>query len=342
MKYRHFLWLVAMASLLVIVFFVWKQPTETPGLDERFFHWKERIESVGATAAYAHMADEIAALPIRERHAHAHAFGAALYLTRGISGLPVCDARFSYGCFHEFLGRAIADEGMSVVTSLNQQCIEILATSSPLSCQHGLGHGIQSYIGYEPDDLALGLAACRDLHNDAIGGCYGGVFMEFHFRTLWGESARIREATREEIERSCKTVDEEYERACLYWSPQWWLQALFEGDPRLEHFATLGDICLSVAESEELRRDCFEGIGVAVPSQVGYNPQRVVQACTAVAANPRYQLHCRASAANILHVDAGQSAALKSCEGLTGVVYQYCAAYAKNQANIFNRALLSE
>ncbi len=309
---------------------------------ERYAHWKERIEAVGGAKAYAELAEDIGALSIREKLMHVHVFGIALYEVLGIPGLSVCDAKFSFGCFHEFLGEAIADKGVEIVPMLNTACAEALADSSPLSCQHGLGHGIQSYVGYEPDDLIEGLEICHDLKNDRIGGCYGGIFMEFNLRTMWGEEARPRETTREHVADTCISISEEFRPACFYWSPQWWLQALYGDSSSESSFTTLGDICISTTGSETLRRDCFDGIGTIVPSSASFEPRRTARLCDAVSSRPLDRLYCRASAANILSVDVGREKGEASCVGLMGNSFDYCVAYAQNRANVFNRALISE
>lgn len=301
----------------------------------RYRYWSERISSLGASQAYAALSDEIAAISIGEQHVQAHAFGGALYATKGISGLSVCDSRFSFGCFHEFLGNAIADQGIGIVQTLNRECEKALADSSPLSCQHGIGHGIQSYYGYEYADLIKSLELCRDLKNDRIGGCYGGVFMEYNLRTMWGDAAQPRVATRETVGDICHSVEESFKPACVYWSSQWWLQVLYRGEGTVESFATLGDICREIAKNDSLMRDCIEGIGTVAPQSAEYNPEKTIELCSAVSKSTRDALFCRSTAANIFFVDVSKDAAEAVCKGYFGEEQRYCLAYAHNEANVF-------
>lgn len=300
--------------------------------------YAEHIRTSGGAAAYAAFAEEVEPFSAARQHSKAHEFGAALYATEGIEGLRVCDSRFSYGCFHEFLGRAIAEHGLGFVPELNQGCIEALV-KSPLSCQHGVGHGILAYLGYDEDALRSALDECRDLpHNDPIGGCYGGVFMEYNLQIMLGVDARLRQPEEsKDLYEPCSSLPEEYAPSCIFWQPQWWHSALFNGASTTEAFATMGEHCAVIAGgSPSLSRTCFEGIGNIVTPAAQFDAARSAQLCDSVSTEPLERLYCRSLAANSL---SGGGAGVKGkgeaiCDGLEGEYRSYCLAYARNEANI--------
>lgn len=298
--------------------------------------WRARIAEVGGAAAYREFARSVEALTVSEGHTRAHAFGGALYEVEGLQGLSVCDAQFSYGCFHEFLGRAIAEHGLSVVSELNEGCIKALVTS-PLSCQHGIGHGIMGYLGYTFGDLERALAVCKDLpHNDPIGGCYGGVFMEYNMRTMLGEEGRARAVGDDDLQFPCDRLTEPYTNACYFWQPQWWHQVLKENDPDESYvYAKMGGLCASAPHSAT--RACYEGVGNNVPPDADFDAARVRALCEVTSSSPLNQLYCKSLAANSLFVGgAGKTGNAEAiCAGLSSDALEYCLAYARNDANIF-------
>jgi len=142
-------------------------PVETTEQEQ---YWRERISTDGGSVAYQEFTKHVAGLSIEEQHTLSHKFGGALFEVEGVSGLPVCDSQFSYGCSHEFLGRAIAKLGLGVVANLNEMCFKALKSKS-LSCQHGIGHGIQASLGYTFEDLKKALAVCGGLSHPGAPIC---------------------------------------------------------------------------------------------------------------------------------------------------------------------------
>ncbi len=312
------------------------QDSAAASIAEREAHRRERIQAIGGFAAYRELTDEIATHPPEEQHVAAHTFGAALYAVEGTRGLAVCDAQFSFGCFHEFLGRAIADLGLASVGDLNDACREALGEQS-LSCQHGIGHGLVAHVGYEDSELERSLRICRDLpFNDPIGGCYGGVFMEYNLRTML-EQAPLREGT--DLMQPCASLETEYARACYFWQPQWWLQRTiaFEGKEKnsTEAFSEIGRHCKRAGD-ETLQRSCFEGIGNIATEAADFDGARTAELCDAVSSELLPRLYCRSIAANSLHTGgAGKKGnADIVCRDLPAKAAAYCGAYARNEANI--------
>jgi hypothetical protein len=237
--------------------------------DEIF--WTGRILSIGGSAAYAELSDFVInnKISIRKSHDLAHAFGAALYSTESEGGFPVCDSRFLYGCFHEFIGRAISEEGLLATEKLNFKCVDSLGDESHF-CQHGVGHGIQAYFGYEEEDLDSALKSCGELPlNDPIGGCRGGIFMEYNFRTMLADDADLR--SDDNPYSVCKNLTNDDLLACSYWVPQWWYESLHEKlsnqMTKMEIFKRIGYNCTEMhQDNEQLLTTCFRGIGnVAAP-----------------------------------------------------------------------------
>ncbi len=160
------------------------------------------------------------------QHTEAHIFGGALYATEGLNGISTCDARFSSGCFHEFIGRAIADDGLSVVTQLNTVC------TNKGGCQHGIGHGLISYLGYSPEDLTKSIAICAGLPGEEmLDGCMGGSFMEYNMRTMLQVSnGAVRPATStKDLLDPCDRFSGEAQRSCMLYQPQWWSVSFASG-----------------------------------------------------------------------------------------------------------------
>lgn len=291
------------------------------------------IERLGASRAYDALAKEIAHQPQDLQHTAAHEFGAALYAAEGVNGLSICDARFSYGCFHEFLGRAIADLGIGSVPALNKRCFDDLG-SKGLSCQHGIGHGIQAYMGYEEKNLIEALDTCRDLPGaDPIGGCFGGAFMEYNFQTMLGDQALVRASTSDMTE-PCSTLAPVYKKACFFWQPQWWYVLLTKVGNEEPTFKQLGELCSSVPT--EHTRACFEGIGNITAEAADFSGERSARLCELVSTDSTNQLFCISIAANSLGAGGGNPSERgeQACSGLEEEARNYCMAYARNEGNI--------
>lgn len=314
--------------------------TET-GITDAEMEWRERIAEIGGRAAYAEFLSEAEKTAVEEQHGLAHVFGGALYRTEGLPSMSVCDSSFSYGCFHEFLGRAIAERSLSVVPELNDACASA-ASESPLSCQHGIGHGIQGYFGYDRRALERALDECKDLPwSDPIGGCYSGVFMEYNLQTLLGTEAKTRVPGRDpdDIYEPCDSLPDEYKVACVYWQVQWWHAALFAGASDPQAFAKMGGYCHAMAgEDGRLVRACFEGLGNFTVVAAGFDPKRTAALCDASSSESTDRLFCRSIAANSLYSGGagleGNGAAV--CYGLPRESYDFCIAYAHNKANILD------
>lgn len=305
-------------------------------------YWHARISAVGGEAAYAEFHEDYNGIDPNEQHTSAHVFGGTLYAVEGVDGFSVCDLQYSYGCYHEFLGQAIFHEGMQVVEELNQGCYDdLVADGQELSCQHGIGHGILAAIGYETNVLPDALETCRDLpYGDPIGGCYGGVFMEYNLRTMLSlDGVPSREKESDSLLEPCKSMPEYSQVACYYWQPQWWLTVLRDEGyrTRADRHTKMGDLCDELGNGE-LRDTCYKGIGNNIIT-TGITPRDAAALCAAAASDDlRAEVLCRADAANSFFVAPGLTEqAGDVCDGLTGTYRDYCLAYSANQLNLANQ-----
>lgn len=328
--------MLAIGAALAYVFVPGDAPLAIPSVwGERVALWEEQIRRGGGDAAYESFAHAVEDMSYAQRHEQAHAFGAALFKVEGTDGIAVCDDRFSFGCFHQFLGDAIHTLGLGSVIELNARCFDALE-KSPLSCQHGVGHGVLSALGYDDDALQKALDTCAALPGtDPIGGCYGGVFMEYNVRTMLADEATAREYRGNPFA-PCDTLGGAFTIACMYWQPQWWMQTSVAGKTVREQFRAMGDYCRTFSKTNELERSCFEGLGNVVSMAADFNPDEARTLCEAAAKTARERLLCLSIAANHFGLDVSRDAAESVCEGLPDGEHTYCLAYARNEMNIAN------
>lgn len=329
--------IIAVCAIAAGVYAWYARPVTYPSgtLIQQQTFWENEIHKLGGAKAYEVFADSVANFPPTMQHQDAHVFGGALFQVEGTPGLSVCDSRFSFGCFHEFLGEAIASLGLTVVTQLDEDCFQTLGPQG-LGCQHGIGHGLLAYLGYSNQDLFKALDICKGLPGiDPIGGCYGGVFMEYNLQTMLGTEGRIRKVENGDMQFPCDSVDTLYKPACYFWQPQWWRQFLrnYGVTDNDAAYAQVGVWCSQAPAAYQ--RDCYEGIGNNIPADANFDGDVARQLCVDSTSDPFDQLYCRSFAADSLFVGGagakGDSMAL--CEGLSASAYQDCAAYAENKVN---------
>lgn len=295
------------------------------GNDEARVFWKSEIGRVGGISAYKEFLNHYASSSPQTQHTAAHIFGGSLFAQEGLSGLVACDSSYSFGCYHEFLGRAIEKNGLGGVNELNQACFDALG-SQRLSCSHGLGHGIQSYLGYTDEALIKSLATCATLdYSDPIGGCFGGVFMEYNTRTMQSYSGMPSRGLQDGgVFHPCDIVPAERKAACYYWQPQWWSQifATRETTPE-EVFGRIGKLCRGLAPY--LRQNCFSGAGTVVGISTDYDAERSSALCEIASPNANEQAYCKTSAASSFFGErSARDRAPSLCEKIEGVWHEKC------------------
>jgi len=310
--------------------------------------FEKEIQTLGGERAYNRLYDAVSNLSADDQHEYGHLFGDALYKEEGLNGIGVCDSRFSYGCFHQMLSDALITYGTSAVPMLDQKCKQILK-GAYLSCQHGLGHGIMVTIGlnkqgYDEAHLKQALAYCAQLPDDQpLGGCDGGVYMEYNLHTVANvelEQNDIRRIEQGNMYLPCNDLELAQQTACYFWMPQWWALAgalRYNTTQSLSDnqlYKSTGSLCQSLASAS--RRTCFEGIGYAAISTAKLDPARTLGLCNAASSNELNNLYCRAFAASMIASVTGSGPdALAVCHGLTGNGKTFCAQYANQQGNFF-------
>lgn len=312
---------------------------EQKAMREASDYWAARIPQVGAEVAKRELASAVVSFDREHMHGWAHSFGGALYATLGPDGMGGCDSNFSFGCYHEFLGRAIEEKGIASIPMLNQKCKEVLGANY-LSCQHGIGHGVLAFEGYEFKDVARSMAVCAELPDgNSIGGCYGGVMMEYNLRTMDGPNAGARPYSYEKRFEPCSGLKHEFYEACIFWQPQWWSLSLREIDAKAslaEIYTQLGEFC---TESND-REHCFEGIGNTVFIGTNADPKKAVDTegaialCQVAGRTPKDELLCRKVAANIFGIEVSHKVGLRLCSGLVGEAFTYCEHFANNDVKV--------
>lgn len=272
--------------------------------------WLGQIKQKGGTNAYAHFKTETEKKSINQGHTDAHLFGEALYNIEGVEGVSVCDTSFSYGCYHSFLGSAIYSQGMDIVEKLSGKCFENLKKDG-LACQHGIGHGVLSSIGYDLDSVRKSLKICDKLKDkDPIGGCPGGVFMEYNFQTMLLDEAKTRPFDINDPYFPCFSIDNYYIGACFYNQAQWWLSALsgtFE-----ERTKKIDTLCQNIKDPH-LQIQCFKGFGINMIAQVNYDIEKANTICSSFSSRDA-QIFCRSGTAiSLLVIPRLKSEGKKFC-----------------------------
>jgi hypothetical protein len=252
--------------------------------DKKF--WKERIDNAGTDVAYEEFKAATQGKDFGVAHTLAHIMGELIYEKEGIEGVANCDSTFAFGCYHSFFGKAISENGIGVVESLDQACIRKWGEKG-LGCPHGIGHGVQGYYGDEK--LIDALEVCTKLNwKEPIGGCTSGVFMEFNFHTMESFRAENRKLDPENPHYPCNEVPDKFRQACYFEQAQWWAQVVDGG------YAQLGVLCKEVNEKSALEA-CFRGIGNTIAPSTKYNSTETIASC-ALMPGDEEELLCREGA----------------------------------------------
>lgn len=304
----------------------------TPHLKETREQFVRDIKELGGVQAYARFSNAVRGLGIDDQHGYAHTFGHELYTIEGERGIVACDANFGLGCFHQFLGDAIADLGTTSVARLYNACAAVTGTVDV--CQHGLGHGVLAGIGYEERDLESALTLCSSVTSEhGYSGCEGGVFMEYNMRTIAIAEGTVAARTADaDLYAPCDSVRSESRKNCVFWLPEWWLFIVFNYDRQHasnnETFARMGRMCAA----SPYPQTCYEGIGYVTPTAFSFNAQDVRAACDSVGA--KGVVYCRGMAALIFHLtEATRAHPEVLCEDLPPTEQGMCMQYAAHDSN---------
>ncbi len=276
-------------------------------------YWLDVIKEEGGKAAYEKFADTYKALRNGEQHEFAHIFGEALYKVEGVPGVAVCDSQFAFGCYHSFFGFALLDKGLDIIKDLDQACIDVYGRKG-LGCQHGIGHGVITELGY--DKLDESLEACMRLDwQEPIGGCTSGVFMEFNFATM--DQGEIRQPEDKGEYYPCTEVEKRFSQACYFEQPAWWS---VRSD---QDFELVGVRCEAVADTLN-REACYRGVGNVVAGMTEYSLDEITAACKLMP-NEEGEILCIEGATWIVSAQPEFEDVWQSlCEPYTGDYYDRC------------------
>lgn len=256
---------------------------------------EESLKVLGPKKAYAALKEKYANEEFNHRHNVAHLFGEALYYSVGLKGVEVCDTDFNFGCFHGFLIRAIAENGLGVIETLDASCLSL--ETRPAACQHGLGHGIYEYFG--SGKLVEALQSCKktkQLH--PLAGCVSGVFMANNIRFTLTEQGNYRITPRELTNDTspyapCPEMPEEFQASCYHELPQWWYEVYSHDFPRMVA------LCNAVSISDG-KSACFAATGIVMADDAKYRGIPVAELCATI---PDYdgEVQCATQGAWAIH-----------------------------------------
>jgi hypothetical protein len=248
---------------------------------------EQLILEYGQAEAYQKLKQQVSGESLGYQHDAAHIFGETLYRTVGLAGLPVCDNTLLNGCFHGFLLSAISRQGLPVIAQIDQYCDtdqDILF----LACHHGVGHGLGEYLG--PSQVNDQLEACLELDwRKPVGGCVGGVIMEYHFPSILDDDAQIIGVRRFGWSRPydpCDQLSAKFKNSCAYYIPRWWKNFL--------SYQEIGQLCQGFATEQQWY--CFHGAGYIAAHLTEFDVDGTKLLCAQMPSS-QAELWCRLSAA---------------------------------------------
>lgn len=239
--------------------------------------WRSYFSTQAPEDAYAAFALAARALPYSEAHAFAHVIGEVLFEKSGEEGVTFCTPEYGYGCYHGVAGASFASRGMQAAVDLEGVCAR-LGSRDSFGCIHGIGHGILSFLGEEKLVEALGACTPIQGNNEYAGGCFGGVFMEYNYRTMQSESGiSLRPFDAKRAYEPCATLPEQFQPACYYDQPSWWIASFGNSQNSGAAYARAGTLCDGAGAYKTV---CYRGIGNVVGPNSGYDISLILTACS--------------------------------------------------------------
>ncbi|HVZ66675.1 MAG TPA: hypothetical protein VG917_00255 [Patescibacteria group bacterium] len=237
--------------------------------------WKKEVALKGSAKAYEELKEEFKNKSATTQHNAAHEMGEIIYEKDGLNAIEICDSAFQYGCYHGVLISAAVQHGPDIVSSLNKVCLNGKLWAA--ACQHGIGHGLIEYFGYNDQGLIKALDKCRAvIEHDELSGCADGVLMGYEFpitNSPTGKFPLIRKMESENPYEICEKIVRSSDiNACYYSMPQWWLILFKDG------YKHVGQLCSEV-ESTENKKSCFIGVGADVVLRSNFDSTRALWTC---------------------------------------------------------------
>lgn len=285
--------------------------------------WDRYADEHGIEAAYEMFKEYNAQAPADERHFAAHVIGDVIYEHVDLDGVAVCDPSFGYGCFHGFFGVVLAAEGADVISELDDVCVSRFGEGGT-GCQHGIGHGILEFVGYNRIDEALRLCDETTQYAPTLG-CMSGVFMEYYNPLVARDGVfrnEVRPLDRSDPHGVCNEVDPKYQPSCYFELAAWW-NANVTGD-----YEQMGAWCSDVADPGN-RALCTVGIGNAIAVRNNYDAGAAVAHCDD-AMPDALDPWCRAGGYWALYANPAHRAnAPEMCDGLDTSEQKTCRTFGR-------------
>ena len=259
------------------------------------------------------------------QHAVAHLFGELLYELEGVDGVVVCDESFFYGCFHSFMSKAVAENGIEILGQINEYCLDKFG-GRETGCQHGLGHAILQFRGLS--NLSDALKDC-DSFRIGSGSCKTGVFMEFNLPIIEGAGGvdvKVRELIDEDYYYPCYSVDEADVDECVLELPRWWMML------KNEDIKEIGLLCDGLPD--EYKSYCFEAIG----QQLDLHDVSVVRSGCDLMPNRSARVDCLVGGSwGVFSWPGRKDESLLVCEGLSDQERKKCPSIIEVELGYKNR-----
>ncbi|MBP9669079.1 MAG: hypothetical protein KBE09_02200 [Candidatus Pacebacteria bacterium] len=292
-------------------------------------YWRLQLTLVGADAANQAFHEYGASLSENEAHTAAHAFARALYDAEGAVAISYCNEEFAQGCAHEVMAQTISEFGLASIPELQKNCANAFKGGSYF-CDHGVGHGLVDYYGYEPPDMLEALAYC-DAHRaeDKLNGCYTGVFMEYFLQNVRYSSAVPKPINADQPYDRCVEDKGTARWACFYTLPLWWHQIDKHTGEQSEEKILAGMYARCAAINADIDRvACFHGMGHMVAPMAEYELDGVLTLCRQISIPIPDHLLCISDAAYHILLEKRAPLGLPLCGEYVGAARDYCVAYA--------------
>jgi hypothetical protein len=269
--------------------------------------WSNRIEAIGPKLANREFTERYAKEPFGNQHLLAHMWGSLLYSKEGLNGIENCDSSFAFGCYHGFLGNAIATNGLTIVSDIDKKCIEAYGALGT-GCQHGIGHGILEYLGH--DQLQKSLDSClQTAQANPLFGCTSGVFMEYNMPLILDDKGAIFKPRPFDSlfpYGPCPGLSKaEFRLSCYFELGEWWNSSI--------DYKQMGLYCGKLKDDKE-QELCYQGVGRIAAESSSYNKDVILKDCQNMV-NKKAITDCASGGAWTVFADPSvRSGASKICE----------------------------
>lgn len=295
-----------------------QRPKELAALRE---FWKEQIQKYGGEEAYRAFGatQDTSSIDI---HTQAHIFGEALYEVMGMEGVKICDSNFRFGCYHSFFGIAIHNEGIEILPQLDALCKEAYGEEDT-RCQHGIGHGLLVYTGYE--NLVEALDLCATFQWQETGSCTGGTFMEYNFHTMEeAEGVHYSRDPKDGVYEPCISLPKKFQASCYNEQVQWWLDVF---DNNYEY---VGNLCKQLAGDHASWAACYQRVGNFFTEFNGADYDKIIAICSKMENEEAKYLCQEGSTSPMAGVSEFKETHLRICETLSAEAERRCVDFANN------------